>query len=801
MTFEHFTKVADREPPELCDLLVCNLEPAMEDRLYDIAQFARKGSPLRNEFRPQGGSTEERLLDAVLHPEKGVTPAPATGYYHYVCNEETGLCEWRPLGIRYEHSGYMIINPEEEISAMNKIVTCEQVSSGHVDKVCDQIADAIVTDCLTHDENSRVAVECLLKNDELIIAGEITSAHEPDYADLVGIVFRRIGLDRLMKGINLNVMVSRQSPDIALGVDKGGAGDQGIMYGYATNETEEMLPIPFAVATAFIRKLEDLKCPMLLPDAKAQVSYDYANKRVTTFLCSVQHTEDCDVKDFRPLIESLMVLTAAEYGLNSDFEKLVNPTGRFVVGGSTADTGVTGRKLACDTYGGVGRIGGGALCVDADTEYLTKEGWKRIDHYNGTDLVGQYNNGALEFVQPLAYVVNPAEAMYHAHSQQSLDMMLSPMHDVVLETSKGNLIKKQAQQIFDDNGVRNGDFGFVPTSFTFDRVESDVALTDDEIRLQTAFCADGTIIRGKTRDRVRVKKEQKKERMRMLLNVTHTPFTESTDNDFSIFWFTPPIRSKMLHECFAGANTAQMKVIAEEVQKWDGTNRVFRTTHKEEADFIQFVFMAAYGASASIRANDRTGEAYGSDNQYERKSILYEVYAKHSKKTQLKRGKVEEGGTECERVYPCDGKMYCFTMPSGMLVLRRNNRVFITGNCGKDPTKVDRSGAYMARKIAKDLVNAGYCDRCEVQLAYAIGKADPVSVTVDDFGTGHVCGDFYQRFIETNYDLTPSGIIKYLRLKKMDYNLVSSCGHFGFTPAPWELDEETVNRVYGEIED
>lgn len=165
---------------------------------------------------------------------------------------------------------------------MSKIYTSEQVSRGHVDKICDQIADAIVTDCLEHDRNSRVAVECLIKNSTIIIAGEITSTHEPEYADLVCNVMDQIGIEQLgYNCIEVRGMITKQSADIAMGVDKGGAGDQGIMYGYATNETPELLPIPFAVATRFIKHLEHMNCPMLLADAKAQVSYDYDSGRIT----------------------------------------------------------------------------------------------------------------------------------------------------------------------------------------------------------------------------------------------------------------------------------------------------------------------------------------------------------------------------------------------------------------------------------------------------------------------------------------------------------------------------------------
>lgn len=262
-----------------------------------------------------------------------------------------------------------------------RILTSEQVADGHPDKICDQVADAIVTDCLHHDPDSRVAIECLLKDDQIIIAGELTSKHEPDYRKLVNLVFDRIGRERLgyPGGIEVGLMVKKQSPDIALGVDKGGAGDQGIMYGFATNETPELLPVPYVVATKFLQILKNHPSRMFRADAKAQVSYDYDTGRITTFLCSVQHSPDVEVTDFRHIIESIMVLAASEYALNTDFVKLINPTGRFVIGGSFADCGVTGRKLACDTYGGIGRIGGGALSgkdpskVDRSAAYMGRK--------------------------------------------------------------------------------------------------------------------------------------------------------------------------------------------------------------------------------------------------------------------------------------------------------------------------------------------------------------------------------------------------------------------------------------------
>ena len=287
-------------------------------------------------------------------------------------------------------------------------------------------------------------------------------------------VFEKIGWEKLCfgdpllyAGPDIGILVKKQSPDIALGVDKGGAGDQGIMYGYATNETPELLPILFVVATKFLQILKHHPSRMFRADAKAQVSFDYDTGRITTFLCSVQHSPDVEVSDFRHVIESIMVLAASEYALNTDFVKLVNPTGRFVIGGSFADCGVTGRKLACDTYGGIGRIGGGALS-------------------------------------------------------------------------------------------------------------------------------------------------------------------------------------------------------------------------------------------------------------------------------------------------------------------------------GKDPSKVDRSGAYMARKIARDIVLAGYADRCEIQIAYAIGLTEPVSVNIYCFGTENQNPKMIEQFVKDSYDLTPRGISERLALTKVDYNKVSSYGHFGKADLPWE---------------
>lgn len=258
------------------------------------------------------------------------------------------------------------------------LITSEQVSAGHPDKICDHISDAIVTDCLQHDRNSRVAVECLIKGYDIVIAGEITSMHQPDFRSLAWQVLLITGLPNCDQ-YHVTTLISKQSPDIALGVDNMGAGDQGMMFGFATNENAKMLPMPFVLATQALVNLRHLRCPSLLPDAKCQVTYDDNRGLIDTFLLSTQHKDDVDLEDVRRIVQGVMKETAEQYGLNTDYRALVNPTGRFVVGGSFADTGVTGRKIIADTYGGACRHGGGAFSgkdptkVDRSGAYMTRK--------------------------------------------------------------------------------------------------------------------------------------------------------------------------------------------------------------------------------------------------------------------------------------------------------------------------------------------------------------------------------------------------------------------------------------------
>ena len=214
------------------------------------------------------------------------------------------------------------------------LFSSEQVSNGHPDKICDQISDAIVTDILSHDKKARIAAEVCIKDYDIIILGEITSTYIPDYQKLVMDVLRKIGLKEL-ENYKVQELISAQSPDIAMGVDHDGAGDQGMMFGYATKESEEMLPLPYVLSTRALQKLRSFNLAndfaILKPDAKAQVSFDQKEHRIDTFLISSQHSESVSLKEVRAIIEKIMQETAEEMSLNTDFHVLVNPTGRFVL--------------------------------------------------------------------------------------------------------------------------------------------------------------------------------------------------------------------------------------------------------------------------------------------------------------------------------------------------------------------------------------------------------------------------------------------------------------------------------------
>ena len=314
---------------------------------------------------------------------------------------------------------------------MEKVLfTSESVSEGHPDKVCDKIADSILDACLALDPQAHVACEVFATTEFIVIGGEITVRGHVDYEGVARNVLREIGYLTPESGIGCDsceilVKVKEQSPDINMGIEKEneldmGAGDQGIMFGYASKETSNYMPFPVSIAHKLVRKATALrkegKFLHARPDMKSQVTIDYTNEnnpRIDTILMSCQHDEDVNLDEFKKYIhDEIMVPVVESFGLNTDFKCLINPTGRFCIGGPMGDTGLTGRKLIVDTYGGSARHGGGAFSgkdpskVDRSASYYARYIAKNLVAAGAADRLEVQLSYAIGVAEPLSINVS-----------------------------------------------------------------------------------------------------------------------------------------------------------------------------------------------------------------------------------------------------------------------------------------------------------------------------------------------------------------------------------------------------------
>lgn len=335
-------------------------------------------------------------------------------------------------------------------------------------------------------------------------------------------------------------------------------------------------------------------------------------------------------------------------------------------------------------------VAGNPGCVDADTEYFVGSGWKRIADYDG-GLVMEYDpvTKSSAMVYPLRYIKKDADSLYMIKSKRgSVNQVLSSDHSFAYVTSKGNMQKKPFSEVMEiHNCNAQGFYGKIETAFCYGGKGID--LSDNEIRLMCAVIADGSFLKGQRKCHINVKKDRKKERLRQLLDgKDYKEYRKS--NGFSDFRFYAPREEKVFSGYWYGCSNRQLKVIVDEVFNWDGSRigkrKFFFSTVKENADFIQFA-LASCGIRSTIRIDARKN-----------RKVCYVVIAS-SGNSYVRIGHGMGRKAEITKYIPKDGKQYCFTVPSGYLVLRREGRIFITGNCGKTHLCTALCGALLNRGV------------------------------------------------------------------------------------------------------
>ena len=375
---------------------------------------------------------------------------------------------------------------------MRHIFTSESVTEGHPDKVADQISDSVLDAVLKDDPTGRVACEVLVTTGICVVSGEITTTTYVDVPRLVRSVIYDIGYTDAAMGFDSKTCgilnsIQSQSPDIAMGVDTGGAGDQGLMFGYACDETKELMPMPIMLAHKLVRQLSEVRragrLDFLRPDGKSQVSIEYVDgkpKRIEAVVVSTQHDDKISTEDLRhqvkkhiidPVVPSHMVDSSTKYH--------INPTGRFVIGGPHGDTGLTGRKIIVDTYGGMGRHGGGAFSgkdptkVDRSACYMAR--------YVAKNLVASGLASRCE-VQ-LAYAIGVAEPVSvmvntFGTGQVEEERLVELIRELFPLTPKGMIDHLNLRQPIYRKTAAFGHFGRTESSFTWEATDKAEALRE-----------------------------------------------------------------------------------------------------------------------------------------------------------------------------------------------------------------------------------------------------------------------------------------------------------------------------------
>ncbi len=811
-------------------------------------------------------------------------------------------------------------------------------------RICDQISDAILDDLYKQDPYSRVAVECLTTTGLVVVAGEVTTRGFADVQAIVRRTLREIGYTDPTYGIDCEdagvlVSIHGQSPDIAQGVDERGAegkegkeqgaGDQGIMYGYATNETPELMPLPIILAHKLTMRLADVRREKIIdcigPDGKSQVTIEYNDgkpSRIEAIVVSAQHKHDVAIDNVRQEILENVIKPVCSYMMDEHTKIHINPTGKFVIGGPEGDSGVTGRKIIVDTYGGVGRHGGGAFCITGNALVNTDRGLVSIKGLKGisdeltvkTDISPAkaeewLDNGNMETIKVL--------------TKDGYEIEGTKNQAIRVIDEKGNYIWRRLDELKPIDWIavqrKNRLFsaGYDASGFTFthkpstrrkNTFEFPSALTEDYTYLLGLLVGDGNCMMDGGIAICVCEEEQKKSvqnlykrlfgkdgkifghwaffggiELRAYLeylglgklrswqkeipySVLRSPKNVSAAFLRGLFDTDGTIRKHGRNEnsLHIGLTTTSL-ILAKEVQqlllnfgivsdiqtvhaqgkvseirgrKVSSRRDLYHVRIKGAESIKTFRNEIGFGLSRKKNILDSVELSDKSDriivpNQRERIRRLWnKLPSKEKQADKCKIGRLArspkgkatkeltyhklmefldtyatffEGDLDFEylrtlyimnhyytRIENLKGSVadvFDLTVPGAHSFVANG---FVCHNSGKDPTKVDRSGAYAARYVAKNIVAAGLADRCEVQISYAIGVAKPLAVNVDCFGTGKISEAKIIELVNRHFDLRPRAVIDNLRLRRPIYRKTTCYGHFGRSDPDftWEITDK-----------
>ena len=811
--------------------------------------------------------------------------------------------------------------------AHHHLFTSESVAEGHPDKVSDQISDAILDDTLKQDKKARVDAETLIMQGTVIVTGQVTTRAYVNVKNVVRGVLKDIGFNNARDGLDWETCgvltsIEEQSPDIAQGVNRPveeiGAGDQGLVFGYATRETKQLMPLPITLSHGIVKRLADARhqgvLPYLRPDGKSQVTVEYDDgspQRVDAVVVAAQHNESVGEEQVRKdVVEKVVKQVVPKNLIDKGTKFIVNGTGRFVIGGTLADSGLTGRKIIVDTYGGFGAHGGGCYCITGDAMVNHLGGLSRLEDLRGkidstlivkTDthpmLANEwFDNGVMNTVRVATEDGYELEGSEH-QLVRVIDERGNYEWKRLDSLKKGDFVAIQRKNRIFGPDVDLSKFAYSYKQGTTRRnsISLPKTLTEDFAYLTGLIIGDGHCKRYDTIE-VCVPDPE----MRRVVQALSLRLFGNKGKIFGHWWHMAGVELRAYLE-YLGVDEslawekdvpatifgAPKKIVAAFLRGlFDTDGRVGRTgRHKNSADIwfgstsrslisnVQALLLSfgivssvallnlegheseiggrkvtgkhrsyrlrvkgaesvrifqkeiGFGLPSKRKASagldySKTSDVQAVPNQRERITRLWrklplevrrEDAAKVGRFTRASRGKATkqltyaklrefldaygallrgdddfayleylyEMGHYYSRVglaVPSVNHVFDISVP-GSQTFTANG--FVVHNSGKDPTKVDRSGSYMARYIAKNIVAAGLAAKCQVQIAYAIGVAKPVSFMVDTLGTGKADDEKIAEAASLIFDMRPGMIIKELDLIRPIYRKTACYGHFG----------------------